>query len=231
MFRLDGEEASLVDEVQRVEKNYIIQIDDILAIDVFTNDGERIIDPNLEFQGQGQFQNNGFFNYLVQQDGFVKIPIVGKLELNGLTIDEAEKKVEEAFDEYYKGSFARLTFNNKRVIVLGANGGQIIPLSNENMSLLEVVAISGGVDFGARAHNIKVIRGDLLNPEVFVVDLNTVKGMKRSIIPIEPGDVIYIEPWRRTFFEALRDITPVLSATTSLIAFVLLIDNLTENNN
>ena len=231
MFRLDERTPDLAAAVQSVEKNYVIQVDDILTIDIFTNDGERIIDPNFEFQMQGQIQNNGFFNYLVQQDGNVKVPIVGKVKLDSLTIDEAERELEKAFDEFYKGSFARVNYNNKRVVVLGANGGQIVPLANENMSLLEIVAISGGIDFGARAHNIRILRGDLLDPEVYVVNLNTVEGMTQSIIPIEPGDVIYIEPWRRTFFEGLRDITPVLSATTSLIAFVLLIDNLTENNN
>ncbi len=226
----EGENTSVVKAVQEAERNYMIQVDDILRLDVFTNEGERIIDPNFELQRGIGFQNQNMmqFTYLVQLDSMVKIPVIGKMKLAGLTIDEAESALEDRFDDYYKGSFVKLTFQNKRVVVLGAPGGQIVPMTNENMSLLEVLALAGGIDFGARAHNVRIVRGPLENPQVYLVNLNTVEGMKASIIPIEPGDVIYVEPWRRPFFEALRDATPILSATTSLIAFILLIDNLTN---
>ncbi len=225
MFRVD-EATKLATAVQTAERNYVIQTDDILRVDVFTNDGERIIDPNFELQ-QGNInpQNLLRFTYLVQLDGMVKIPVVGKVKLEGLTIDAAETVLEGLFEEYYKGSFVKLGFENKRVIVLGATGGQLVALRNQNMSLLEVLALAGGIDYGSRAQNIRILRGNLADPQVFEINLNTVEGMKQTIIPIEPGDVIYVEPWRRPIFEALRDVTPILSATTSLIAFVLLIQN------
>ena len=232
MFRLGEDRSNLVTEISYIERNYRIQVDDILAVNVFTNEGERIIDPNFELQqGGGNFQDQNIqrFRYLVQQSGEVKIPVVGKVLLQGLTIDEAEDKLETLFDVYYKDSFVRLSFLNKRVIVLGASGGQIVELSNENMSLVEVLALAGGIDFGSKAQNVRVIRGALSDPEVFEIDLSTVNGMKSSIISMEPGDIVYVEPWRRPFFEILRDATPILSATTSLIAFVLLIDNLTDS--
>ena len=228
MFGLEEGAGALQQSVTSAERNYIIQVDDLLSVNLFTNDGERIIDPEFELQqggGAGQ-QTRLNFNYLVQTDGAVKLPLLGKINLMGLTIDEGEKKLEVLYNVFYKDAFVKLAFENKRVILIGASGGQIIPLTNQNMSLVEVLALSGGVDFGAKAHNIRILRGPLSNPVVFEVNLNTVAGMRQSIVPIEPGDIIYVEPWRRPFFEALRDITPVLSATTSIIAFVLLINNL-----
>ncbi|MDA0196819.1 MAG: hypothetical protein O2887_11030, partial [Bacteroidetes bacterium] len=116
-----------------------------------------------------------------------------------------------------------VNYSNKRVIVLGAPGGQIIPLENENMSLVEIIALSGGINQDARSQNIRLIRGDLTNPEVYYVDLGTVAGMRASILNVEPGDVIYIEPRRRVLFEALRDVSPILGLVTSLLtlAYVL----------
>ncbi len=228
MFRLDEGASELQKSVEMAERNYVIQTDDLLTIDVFTKDGERIVDPDFELQrGVGvNNQNQISFNYLVQIDGLTKLPLVGKVDLKGMTIDQAESELERLYDEYYKDVFVKLSFENKRVVLLGASGGQVIPLVNQNMTLVEVLALSGGLEFGAKAHNIRIVRGPLSNPSVFEVNLNTVEGMKQSIIPIEPGDIIYVEPWRRPFFEALRDITPVLSATTSVIAFVVLINNL-----
>ena len=201
MFQLEEDEAALAAEVARIERNYVIQTDDILTVDIFTNGGERIIDPNFELmEANMQNQNRFQFNYLVQQDGYVKLPVLGKVRVDSLTIDEAEAVFEEAFDEYYKGSFVKLAFANKRVTVLGSAGNVMIPLTNENMTLPEILALSGGVNYGSKAHNIRIIRGDLTNPQVFVVNLNTIQGMMNSIIPIEPNDIIYVEPWRRPFF-------------------------------
>ncbi|MEM9325812.1 MAG: polysaccharide biosynthesis/export family protein [Bacteroidota bacterium] len=227
MFQLSEDDAALAAEVARIERNYVIQKDDLLTLDVFTNDGEQIIDPNFELlQGNLQNQNLFQFNYLVQQDGYLKVPVLGKVKVDSLTIDEAETILEERFEEYYKGAFVRLQFANKRVTVLGSVGNMMVPLVNENMTLPEVLAISGGVTFGSKAQNIRIIRGDLTDPQVFVINLNTVEGMMNSIIPIEPNDIIYVEPWRRPFLEAFQDIAPFLSVTTSLVAIVVLIQSL-----
>lgn len=231
MFRTGKEAGALQQSVDFAERNYVIQVDDLLTIDVFTNDGERIIDPDFELQQNiGVVQNQRQFNYLVQIDGEIKLPLIGKVHLEGLTIDEAEKKLERLFNNFYKDSFVKLSFQNKRVIVLGALGGQLIPLTNQNTSLVEVIAIAGGITFGAKSHNIRLIRGPLSDPQVFKVNLNSIDGMKQSIIPVEPGDIIYVEPWRRPFFEALRDAAPVLSATTAVtsgvVAIILLIRSL-----
>ncbi|MEO9803327.1 MAG: polysaccharide biosynthesis/export family protein [Reichenbachiella sp.] len=231
MFKLDDNftEQDLSIAVSQAERNYVIQIDDVLSLEVFTNDGERIVDPNSELQQNRQgLQNRLQFNYLVKTDGTAKFPIIGQIKLDSLTLDQAELILQEKYNEFYKQSFVKLQFNNKRVIVLGAttNGGQIIPLINENVSLVEVLALAGGLDMGSKTQNIKVIRGNLANPEIYQINLSTIAGMKQSMLAIEPGDVIYIEPWRRPFFEATKDIAPILSLISSSLALVLVLQNL-----
>jgi len=230
MFRLDDDftENDLAQAVYQVEKNYVIQPDDYLELRVYTNKGERIIDPEFELQ-QGinnQQTTQDRIQYLVMEDGKAKFPIIGLVNVDGLSINQAEKLLQQKYDEFYNDSFVRLSFNNKRVVVLGAVSGQVITLENENMSLLEVIAQAGGAPKGSKVNNITVIRGDLKNPEVFKIDLTTVAGMKQSILTIEPGDVIYIEPWRRVFFEGMADILPVMSFITSTLALILVLQNL-----
>ena len=235
MFRTGKEydTGKLTQGALEAEKNYVIQVNDLLTIDVFTNKGERIIDPNFELgivQG-GQSQNNQQrnFDYLVQVDGNVKLPILDLVKLEGMTLQEAETILEERYNEYYKDSYVKLNYNSKRVIVLGSPGGQVIPLINENMSLVEIVAMTGGIDRNGKSHNVRLIRGELTNPEVYLIDLSTIDGMKASILNVEPGDIIYIEPRRRVFFETLRDITPILSLTTSIITLAFVIENLNDS--
>lgn len=231
MFKLDEDftEQDLSAAVNAAEKNYVIQVDDMLTLEVFTNDGERIVDPNNELQQNAQnIQNRQQINYLVKTDGTIKFPIVGQVKIDSLTLDQAESLLQNLYDEYYKQSFVRLQFSNKRVVVLGATatGGQIIPLVNENVSLVEVLALSGGLDMTSKAQNIKVIRGHLDNPKVYQINLSSITGMKQSMMDIEPGDIIYIEPWRRPFLEGTRDIAPILSLLSSTLALILVLQNL-----
>ncbi|OUJ75112.1 polysaccharide biosynthesis/export family protein [Hymenobacter crusticola] len=231
--------TKLRDVVNRAERNYIIQPNDYLQVQVFTNNGERILDPNGELQFGSQAGQNANSNrtisrtsgtnstgsqFLVQVDGYVRLPMVDRVKVTGLTLLEADSLLEARYNEFYKGSFVDTRVTNNRVVVLGTLGGRVIPLENDNVNLLEVLALAGGIDGGAgssarsggKANNIRLIRGDLKNPQVQIIDLTTIEGMRRANLQVEPNDVVYIEPIRRPFFEALNDINPILSLVTTL---------------
>jgi protein involved in polysaccharide export with SLBB domain len=135
--------------------------------------------------------------FLVLDDGSVNFPMIGQVKIGGMKLDDAEDYLEEKYNEFYKGSFVRLRYLNKRVIVLGAPGGQVIPLESENISVIEVVALAGGIDEGGKARNLRLIRGDLHTPQVFQIDLSTINGMKASMMDALPGDIIYVEPTQK----------------------------------
>ena len=118
----------------------------------------------------------------------------------------------------------------------------MIPLPNDNMSLIEVLALAGGLDggsgsggtsngfyrFGGKADNIRIIRGDLKNPRVQQVDLTTLDGMRRANLQMEPNDIIYVDPVRRPVLETLTDAGPVIGFVTLLLNTTLIIINFTR---
>lgn len=227
MFRLDKnfteEDLTLVKE--EIETNYELKPNDILLLDVFTNEGERLIDPNMELAanaGQQQLQFKDKFQYIIQVDGSANFPIIGNTQLAGKTLFEAENEIAARFNDIYKGSFVKLRITNRRVFVLGAPGGKVIPLLNENTSLIEVLASAEGLDFGAKAQNIKLIRGE----SVYRINLSTISGMKETNMMVKPGDVVYVEPWRRPWLETLRDVSPALSLVSSVLTLIVVVQNL-----
>jgi polysaccharide export outer membrane protein len=230
MFKLDDNfsENNLSTTLEHIKRNYVIQINDLLTLNVYTNKGERIVDPNFELSqnmrqnAQSQQPNE----YLVQIDSTIKFPVIKQFSIAGLTLNNAEALLQKKYDEYYKDSFVKLQYQNKRVIVLGAVGGQMIPLTNDNISVIEILALAGGVEMGGKAQNIKIIRGDLTSPKVFQIDLSTISGMSASMLKVEPGDIIYVEPWRRPWREGLKDAGPILSLLSSTIALILVLQNL-----
>jgi polysaccharide export outer membrane protein len=211
--------------VDLVERNYVIQKNDYLQLEVYTNKGERIIDPDLELSKELNNQNMNNKPepiYLVDINGVAKFPMVGEIKIEGLTIRLAEELLQKAYEIYYKDSFVILKYTNKRVIVLGAPGGQVVPLVNENVHLAEVLALAKGVDNLAQAQNIRVLRGE----QVLIADLSTIEGYIKNNILIEHGDIVYVEPIRRPFSEAMRDYLPILTAITSLTTLIVVIAGL-----
>ena len=263
MFQLTKGSDGVVDTarlrraVNRTARNYRIQPNDYLNVRVYTNKGEALIDPNgfLQFGtsaggarpattsgARGGGGGGGSADYLVQADGRVRLPLLNEaVSVQGLTLLQADSLLKVRYDTYYKDSFVRTAISNNRVIILGASGGQVIPLANDNMNLLEVLALAGGVDataagsgarYGGRVDNIRIIRGDLKNPQVQFVDLSTLEGMRRGNLQVEPNDIIYVQPVHRPFQETLVDAGPVFAAfstvlgtVTTVIAFIVLIRN------
>jgi polysaccharide export outer membrane protein len=217
--------------VKQAEKNYVIQKNDYLEILLYSNKGERLIDFNIQNMGTGLNASAGVQvaqtpRFLVLENGYVRLPQVGMMYLEGLTLHQADSLLEKAYTTYYIDPFVNTRFANKRVIVFSSNQGQVIPLTNENMNLIEVIALSGGVQNNERASNIRLIRGDLKNPEVYIINLSTIDGMTKANLQVQPNDIIYIEPVRRVLTESLQEINPFLGLVSTLITLFVLITSL-----
>jgi polysaccharide export outer membrane protein len=263
MFQLtkgaDGvvDTARLRRAVNRTARNYTIHANDLLNIQVYTNKGEKLIDPNGDLRlgaggavgaagttapvttgnarGGGGSAVPGATQYVVQADGTVRLPLVDRVPLLGLSLIQADSVLKVRYSEFYKEPFIKTAVSNNRVIILGAPGGQVISLLNDNMNLLEVLALAGGPDGGAagggtgiarnggRIDNIRIIRGDLKKPQVQFINLNTLEGMRRGNLQVEPNDIIYIQPVRRPLLDNLTDAGPVLGLVSTILGSVSVI--------
>ncbi|HEY9490204.1 MAG TPA: polysaccharide biosynthesis/export family protein [Chryseosolibacter sp.] len=225
LFQVDA--ATYNDQKAVAESNYTIQSNDLLSLDVFTNQGEKIVDPNRESfkDGNAVGADPSHRQYLVDMNGMVKFPLIDPIRIQGLTLQQAEDILEKAYEEFYEGAYVLLKYTNKRVIVLGAPGGQVIPLNNENMRLTEVLALAKGVTTDGRGNNIRVIRQD----QVMVANLTTFDGYKKSNIIMMPGDIVYIEPVRRPFLEGMRDYSPLITIVTSVATLIFIISQSNGN--
>ena len=214
--------AELNAQAKTAEKNYIILPYDYLQLEVYTNKGERIIDPDLELNrelgGNQNRINKPEPEYLILPDSTVALPMIGYVKLGGLTIDQARMFLEDYYAQYYTDPYVILKYTNKRVIVLGALGGQVIPLRNENMSVVEIVALSGGIDKNTHSENLRLIRGD----QVFLIDLSTLSGYYESNMNVESGDIIYVEPVPRVLSQSAQEISLIVSTITAFTTLLLL---------
>jgi len=226
MFKTPANYPYTVDQtIGNVE--YRITPNDIVGFSVYTNDGFKLIDlttsiaavsggnnANVNFNGY-----NGGIQFPVEPDGMIKLPIVGKMKIAGMTVREAEKMMEEQYATYYNKPFVLLKVVNRRVLVFPGSGGsgRVINIENENTTLIEVLALAGGIASTGKARKIKLIRGDTRNPQVMIIDLSTVEGMKQSNLMLQANDIIYVEPVPRISQEILLQLTPIVGILTSIL--------------
>ena len=215
--------AQLNAEARALETNYTIQPNDLLNVKVYTKNGEMIIDPEYELTKatNNNRENRPDPEYLVRLDGSIYLPMIGDVNIKGLTIHEANLKLIELYSEYFVDPYVITNYTNKRITVLGAPGGQIIPLTNENLTIAEVLAMAGGMDKTGNASAMTLIRGS----EVFLIDFSTVKGYYESNQIVKAGDIIYVEPINRAVADNAGTIALVLSMITTTITLIVLVTN------
>jgi polysaccharide export outer membrane protein len=215
-------------EAISAEKNYVIQKNDLLRLDIYSNKGEPLLVPEEVTKGaavsknndqsSSQEQPNEQTSYLVDPNGLAKLPMIGEIKLEGVTLRQAEEILQKEYAKYFVEPFVKMSYSNKRVIILGAPGGQVIPLTNQNVTVVEVLALAKGIDNSAKAHNIRLIRGS----HYYQMDFSTFQGYAEGNMIVEPGDIVYVEPIRRPLIEALRDnyifIYPLITVITVVIA-------------
>ncbi len=234
LFATESEQniESLQQELDLAHRNYTVSPFDYITFNVFTNGGERIIDPDFELAKE---VNPNLMNraserqYIVRPDGTADFPMIGNINVQGLKLHHLDSLLKIKYNVFYQNCYVISRIVNKRVVVLGALGGQVIPLQNENMSLIEAIAVASSSGSASstrfKAQNIRLIRGDLKNPEVYLIDLSTIEGMKKSQLQLRPDDIIYIEPVIRVFNESVRDAAPIIGLVTNLITLLLVIQS------
>jgi polysaccharide biosynthesis/export protein len=208
-------------------KQYRISINDRLSLRLYANDGFKLIELSMSGGGVGNNMNAMMrgVEYLVEFDGTVKFPIIGRIYMVGMTVRDAQNMLQEKYAEYYNAPFALLEVTNRRVTIYPGSPGaaRVIDLVNENTTLMEALAWAGGISGSGKAYKIKLIRGDPQKPQVYLIDLSTIEGMKDAGIVLQANDIIYVEPMINAAANVLSQITPYIA----LISSVLVIYNTT----
>ncbi|MDD2562955.1 MAG: polysaccharide biosynthesis/export family protein [Salinivirgaceae bacterium] len=214
-------------EFKPSEVEYRIKPYDKISVSISTNDGYRMISINENAIGNAQNQK-GAIEFMVEFDGQVKLPTLGRINIAGRTIREAEKLLEEKLAKHYQNPFVLLQVVNRRVYVFKGGGqvGMVIQIPEENLTLIEAIAQSGGLLDSDKAYRIKVIRGNPAEePQVFLYNIRTLTDLKGTNLQLEGNDIIYVESRPRYVRRVMNELTPYLA----LLSTVLLIINLTTN--
>jgi polysaccharide export outer membrane protein len=209
---------TLTDKLSNLD--YKIAIGDVLNISVSPNDGFNKINLIAENNNQAVKDH---ITCVVDQQGKLKLPLIGLLKVNGKTPRELETELESLFQNYYVKPFVTVTSSSKRfVIIQGVGTSRVIKIDDDNFTLYEALASAQGIVNDGKAYNIKLIRNIEGKNYIFKFDLSAIEGAQIGQTRVLPNDVIYVEPRLRLVSRALSEATAFLSIlSTTLLVFNL----------
>ena len=223
--------SKLNDSISNVD--YKISINDFITLRLYSQDGFRLIDfSSLEESGGGSTASTTNTalqtQYLVEPDGTVRLPVIGWIHITGYTIRDAIQMLEQKYSQYYIKPFILLSVTNRRVFIFPGDPGtaKVVPLVNNNTTLMEVLATIGGITENGKARQIKLVRGDPNKPNVYLIDLSTINGIKDGNTILQEGDIIYITPAIRPVEVLLTRITPTLTLISTVLLTITVINSL-----
>jgi polysaccharide export outer membrane protein len=210
-------------------KNPVIQPDDLLSITIQTVDNTftnaTVNTTNANSSASTQPVPSG---YLVNKDGLVELPFVGKIKLSGLTVAQAQEAVRQAADKYFNDPIVNVRYANFKITVLGevrAPSSFVMP--NEKVNIFDAIGMAGDLTIYGRRDNVLLLRdttGD--NRQMVRLDLNSKSIVSSPYFYLHPNDIIYVEPNRNrvegTDIQRGRTLS-VIAITVSILSTLTII--------
>ncbi|MCS3801370.1 polysaccharide biosynthesis/export family protein [Niastella sp. OAS944] len=180
--------------------------------------------------GVGGSVSNGS-DFLVNPDGEVEIPVVGKVQLAGLTLNQAKQKITGIVSPYLKDPLVEMNFQSFKVTVLGEvrNPGTFV-ISTQHATLLEALAAAGDLPHTAKRYDVRLLRD--YNGKRVVRKFDLRKGSfleDPDIFQMRPNDVLYVQARSGSLFK--EDFGLATSIVTILISAITLGFSIQNNKN
>jgi polysaccharide biosynthesis/export protein len=212
-----------------------IQSDDILAITVSSLSEESNIIfnfPNINpitttnFPGSSTGQSrNQPLGYLVDPLGNIEMPLVGKIKLLGLNLEEAGTLIKEKLEKFLKEPTVNVRLLNHKFTVIGeVNRPGVYNLLDNHTTLPEVIGITGDLTIYGRRDNLMLIRTTNGKREVVKIDLTKRDFLDSPYYYIQNGDMIYVETMKGKITSTDRTIQLIPIVTGVASTFILLLN-------
>jgi len=209
--------------------NYLLEERDVLYITIKSSvDAESnklFSDQNSVYATQNE---SGIYlnSYVIDRNGEINLPVVGKIYLKGLSIEQARSKIEKKVAEWIVDPVVICKMVSFKVSILGdVNRPGTYTFYQDNVSIFDVISSAGDLTYYGNRAEVKIVRKTSKQDEIITVDLRKADILKNPIYYLQPGDIIYIRSNKTTkslsyFSQPLSTITSSLSLITTIFTLV-----------
>lgn len=217
-----------------------IQPKDMLTITVSSEKPEAAVPFNLTIPTAMNTSGGGsrslssqpvLQTYLVDNEGYIDFPILGKLQVKGMTKGELEEMIKERIkSNFTTDPIVTVRMANFKVTVLGeVSAPGVHTITNEKVNIFEALAMSGDLTVFGQRDNVKLIReGADGTKRIVPLDLNDANIIYSPYYYMQQNDILYVEPNKAKARNSdVSNMTSMwFSATSLLMAVVTFLLNL-----
>jgi len=200
---------------------------DILKIDIYNmNQKSNIMMPNIKYNSPAVTAEDN--SYVVYADGTIILPLLNVVSVKGLTIKELNEKLLNEYRAFLKAPYIKVSIKNHKVYVLGeVNKRGVVPIEGETISIIEVLAKSGGLTDHAIRDRIRVITEENGRYKLHTLNLNRFDTLNNRNLMLTHNSIVYVEPKStKAVRVAINDYLPIMQAVSSVLGTFLTIDYL-----
>lgn len=177
------------------------QPDDLLTITVTSlnpeanslfNKGEIIPVSNTATPSTSGVYKEG---YLVDKEGFVDFPVLGRIKVGGYTKSEVKSNLTTELQNYLKSPIVHIRHLNYRITVIGeVKNPATFTIPSENINIFEALGMAGDMTAYGKRENVMIIREESGVRKVTKVDLSKKNILNSPYFYLKQNDVVYVEP-------------------------------------
>jgi len=168
---------------------------DVLDIKVFSVNADIVAPFNQFLVTNSEGEGGAPVGYLVGEDLSVTLPLIGKVQVGGMTFSEIESKVAGQLDDFVKSPVVAVKLLNFEVTVLGeVKSPGVVEVQNAHTNLIEVLGKAGDITLNGEREDIIVIRNEEGKRQEFHLDI-TQKGIfDQEGFYLHQNDIVYVSP-------------------------------------
>lgn len=208
----------------------VLQADDVLSIVVSSENPDAAIPYNIPgTRIQNALETNGnsqsYQAYIVSKEGTIEFPVLGTIQLGGLTKTEAVAKMKTLLTDHVKDAVITMRLLNFKVSVLGevAKPGTY-SINSERITLLEALSKAGDLTIYGQRNNILVIREQDGVKTMQRIDLTQSDFINSPFYYLVQNDVVYVEPNKTKINSSAvgPNLTIAISALSLIVSIVVI---------
>lgn len=198
---------------------------DELRINVMSNTGkdDELVKPfnTMQNMANGYGGGNYYFGYMVDGEGYIEFPVLGKIHVEGLTRLQVQDTIAAQLirNGQLKDPLVVARIMNFRVFFLTSSGGKVLNVTNERCTFLEALAMAGGLDWYTRRDRIGVMREVEGKRVIHYLDPRSTAIFDDEFFLLQQNDIIFTEERPYKFFASnLATVMGLISSALSLFA-------------
>jgi polysaccharide export outer membrane protein len=163
--------------------------------------------------------NYNLARYIVDSEGNIDFPILGKVNLLGLTKEESKKKLTELLAKMVTDPRVELAISNFKITVLGeVNNPSTFTVTSNRITLLEALGLAGDMTVHGKREDVLIIRETETGKKVIRVNMLDKSILNSKNYYLLQNDVVYVEAVNKKVKQA--DVNPTTIAILSIASSV-----------